>query len=379
MDDMPTGLYTLFEYLRKAGIPLGAGDYLLAVDTLRAGHGLEDLETLKFVCALLWTKSADDRAVFDAAFNRLMTPAFKPVVVVDSAKADDALSEPAQTADTTESSSASVREESEEEQDEIVESEAAEEQSSEEEEVFEGQAPLINDPGDSEAYTSSGIYQLTPRAPMSRREMSSIWRHLRSMKRTGPMVELDVKATVDRTGRAGHYMGPVLRARRQNQVRLLVLVDRSAFMTPFQPYIDVMLEGIRRSGLASRVQTCYFDGAPTGYLSPERSMASYRSVDEVLATYARGHAVLIVGDAGAGESIYRQSRYDDTHGFLKQLRSFTYLYAWLNPFPTDRWTGSTAEMLARRIAMFPMKREGVIDAVNILRGHPVPTTVQLDA
>ncbi len=56
---------------------------------------------------------------------------------------------------------------------------------------------------------------------------------------------------------------------------------------------------------------------------------------------------------------------------------YTYLYAWLNPMPRNRWEKTTAEDIARIVPMFSVNREGLNDAVNILRGHPFPSGVGL--
>ena len=374
MDDIPTGLYNLFESLRKAGIPLGAGDYLLAVQTLRAGKGLEDIEELKFTCCLLWTKSLDDIPVFESAFQRLMAPRLKPPKPVLEQEIKDDTPNP------EESESLGNKHSSFESRELGQGPESWKEEPAEPEELLEGQVPLLQDPAEKDpAIRPRGVYQLVPRPPISRREMSGIWRHLRAMKRTGPLVELDVEATVHLAGRLGHFIGPVLRPRRQNQVRLLILVDRSALMTPFRPYVDVAVEGIRRSGLAGRTTIYYFDRIPSGYLSPDVDFSTHRPVQDVLQDHARGSAVLIVGDAGAAEEVYRARRFEETLHFLKTLRQHTYLYAWLNPFPANRWLGSTAEAIASRITMHPMNREGLIDAVNVLRGQPTPPGVRLDA
>ena len=370
----PTGLYTLFDFLRRAGVPLGAGDYLLAVDTLRAGRGLEDIEEFKFVCRLMWTKSADDLPVFDAAFDRLMAPTLRPPVRVEAAEQKSPPSEYPLLEDGKKLESSGSAGVGTIDDEPISESSVTEETGLE-----EGHAPVISDPDDERPqHVQHGVYQFIARPPISRREVSSIWRHLRAMKREGPLVELDVASTTDRVGRTGFFSGPVLRPRRQNRIRLLVLVDRSKFMAPFGPLIDTLIEGMQRSGLAGPVQVRYFDGVPDRELASSPNLTGRQPIDEVFSRVARGRAVLIMGDAGAASGVYRQRAEHDTVACLRRLREYTYLYVWLNPFPQERWTGSTAEALARRVAMFPMDRDGLVDAVNILRGHPVPPGIHLD-
>jgi len=46
--------------------------------------------------------------------------------------------------------------------------------------------------------------------------------------------------------------------------------------------------------------------------------------------------------------------------------------------PKTRWKATTAEDIACMVPMFPLDREGLNDAVNILRGHPFPAGVGID-
>src|SRR5687767_10194468 len=71
-------LFDLFLYLRKSGVPLGINDYLLLLSILREGKGLDDLESFKFICRLLWAKSPEDQQLFDEAFALLVEPRLKP-------------------------------------------------------------------------------------------------------------------------------------------------------------------------------------------------------------------------------------------------------------------------------------------------------------
>lgn len=77
-------------------------------------------------------------------------------------------------------------------------------------------------------------------------------------------------------------------------------------------------------------------------------------------------------------SHYDNLRRDETKIFLHQLRSYTYLYAWLNPVPLYRWHFTTAEDIAQLAPMYPLDRDGLDDAITILRGHPFPPGVRTD-
>ena len=68
----------------------------------------------------------------------------------------------------------------------------------------------------------------------------------------------------------------------------------------------------------------------------------------------------------------RPGRVRATGEFLAQLRRHTSLVAWLNPMPRDRWSGTSARILAGLVPMFPMEPEGLGYAVDVLRGLSPP-------
>ncbi|NEO74062.1 MAG: hypothetical protein F6K52_32545 [Moorea sp. SIO3H5] len=41
--------------------------------------------------------------------------------------------------------------------------------------------------------------------------------------------------------------------------------------------------------------------------------------------------------------------------------------AWLNPMPCNRWTGTTAGEIRPLVPMFEFSREGLQNAINVLR------------
>jgi len=96
-----------------------------------------------------------------------------------------------------------------------------------------------------------------------------------------------------------------------------------------------------------------------------------RSLEQIFVRYATRSRVLIVSDAGAARASYNETRIKETKVFLKLLRDYTYLYAWLNPMPVYRWQQTTAEEIAQQIPMFPLSRDGLEDAISVLQGRLV--------
>jgi uncharacterized protein with von Willebrand factor type A (vWA) domain len=240
-----------------------------------------------------------------------------------------------------------------------------------------------------------------PQYPVNFREAAQAWRRLRWPVREGPATELDVDATIQRRSRAGVVSPPVLRPRRRNRARLLLLVDRHGSMAPFQGYTDEVCQAISQAGRLRRVAMFYFHDVPvesadpallegltgglfssldsilhqipplsSGELFTDTDLLAPVSAQDVLTEHAQDAAVVIVSDAGAARGKYDLLRLLDTAAFLKALKGFTTRIVWLNPLPAAAWPPSSAVQIGRHVPMFPMDREGMHRAVNVLRGQP---------
>ena len=57
MADLEDLLFEVFEEMRRQRVPLGVLEYLLAIKMMREVTGTRNVEDIKHVCRLLWTKS----------------------------------------------------------------------------------------------------------------------------------------------------------------------------------------------------------------------------------------------------------------------------------------------------------------------------------
>ncbi len=424
--------YVLFQFFRKLyqqGIPLGASDYLLALEAMRSGAGLEDLEQLKRLLRLLWTKSLEEQELFDREFKKSVEPHLRPSLAalqpregfekieqfkllcnlrwtqspkeqdlfnqafaelvelqleLPAASSQSSTPEPSKLSETASSSSSEPHESpktilapstevvpklEKRKQRTIVQKRV---------EVHFDLVRALSPPAKLDKLETSHHYQLTPRLPMTVREMATIWRQLRCPQRLGRLEELDVAETINSICRTGLLWRPVLRPCCRNQARLVVLIDQKGSMAPFSLLVEAICEGMIRGGLLGRVRFYYFHDCPEKYLYQRPQLTGAIPLETVLSEQAQGSSVLIISDAGSAYGFHEKQRKQDTRTFLTLLSNYTYLYAWLNPMPQYRWTATTAEDIARIVPMFPLDREGLNDTVNILRGYPFPPGVDLN-
>ncbi len=370
MIDQDILLFPVFEKLKHHGVPLGISEYVLAVKMVREGMGLEDIEQFKRVCRLLWAKSREDQELFDVAFADFIEPHLKPTI---KSSVSENLFGGSSSSDSTQRDTGVQPTKDRKQPKKVV-------PKKHQNQIAARSVPIRRSPIlKSYPVAQKRRYHLSPRLPLGRREMAGAWRYLRQLKRIGPVEELDVEGTINSICRTGFFLHPLLQPRKRNQARVVVLVDQQGSMEPFSMLIETLVESIERGGLLGKVNVYYFHDVLEGFLYKNPGLTGQLVLDEILSTQAKERSVLIVSDAGAARGYYDKRRVDDTRKFLETLNTYTYLYAWLNPMPIERWVSTTAEDIARLIPMFHLDRNGLNDTVNILRGHPFPPEVNLNA
>jgi uncharacterized protein with von Willebrand factor type A (vWA) domain len=206
--------------------------------------------------------------------------------------------------------------------------------------------------------------------PVTSRQMKQSWRYLRRFIRQGPPIELDVEATVQQMSRQGMLLHPVLKPRRVNRNELLLLVDQDGSMAPFHSLSERLAETAIQGGRLGKASIFYFHNCPIQHLYQDPYHQIAEPIGEILAKLHPEYAgILIFSDAGAARGAFSRERLDLTAEFLDQLRQKFRHIAWLNPLPRDHWTG-TAEEISKIVPMFELSRQGLNQAIDVLRGKP---------
>lgn len=211
--------------------------------------------------------------------------------------------------------------------------------------------------------------QITEYPPLTRRQMKQSWRYLRRMLREGVPTELDVEATIERISRQGVLLEPVIVPRRVNRSKLLLFIDQDGSMMPFQNLSHQLAETAIRDGRLEDTDVYYFHNCPIDYLYRDRYYQMAQTIDDVLNSLRPYTSVLVFSDAGAARGGFNPERVEVTARFLEQLRQQVRHIAWLNPMPRYRWFGTTAGQIARLVPMFELSRQGLHNAISVLRGQ----------
>ncbi|HXS66020.1 MAG TPA: hypothetical protein VN767_24475 [Streptosporangiaceae bacterium] len=394
---LPSFLWEITHQLRRRGFPIGIDDYDALRAALAAGFGLSSDAELRELCVTLWAKSAEEVEIVRAAFSRVEIDDWNAASAARSAGGDIAGAGSASTASASPAAP----------------------------------APSVAGPASLEATLApelastpppTGVVDrslvLVPQFPLTEREVAQAWRRLRRPLRTGPAVEVDVTATIERRSRSGVVTPPVLTPRRRNTAKLLLVIDRYGSMTPFHGYVGHVVRAIRNAGRLDDVREVYFHDLPgvvggadvvggagvgvgvgadrsvldevTDPFSPDLDsvLGLIRPLDggrvyadaelteplqlsSVLAEAGPGTAAVVISDAGAARQRLDTDRLLDTIALLKTLCGGLSAVTWLNPARPGHWPQSTAGQVGRHIPMFPLTREGLGGAVDVLRGRPV--------
>ena len=385
----------LFDHLRRiADLPLGVDDYLLVLRALQKGYGRstpQDPDALKRLCNVAWANSTVEQAIINAHFDQLITAPMLPA-----------------RPDQVEPTTAVPPQDDEEKEPEKPQAEPLLPEPVPQ--PLQGQAarPLTPTrtpipaaiPGDMDLDAAPAL--LTPAQdhevalqryllvneylPITRRQMKQSWRYLRRPRREGPLVEVDVEATVRQISQDGFFLTPTLRPRRVNKAGLLILLDQDGSMAPFHVLSRRLRETAVEAGKLGRADIYYFHDCPPPQTAvrPTRAnplrehllfaheqLRSARPASEIMADFqGLETGVLIFSDAGAARGSWDEARIEFTAIFLYQLKALGVEHiAWVNPMPEADWANSSAAAIAALLPMFSMDRNGLYQAIDVLRGR----------
>ncbi len=356
-------LLPVFQEMRRLGADVSLAEYLQAIKMLRGGLGLEDATQLTQSCRLLWAKSREEQEMFDTVFAEKAAPK----LAILAAESDNKTANLAHDA-------VSFQED--------VQKSSQQERNIQEPDVPVESSHLASLPASPPnpapmPSLSKKVYHFIPHLPLSKSEMSERWKQLRRMQQTGPTRELDIEATIHDICQYGLLRRPFTRPRANNTVKLLLLIDQGGSMIPFKMLVEALGESVIHNNPTGKTMLYYFHDCPGHTLYEDSLLGQPIALEQVLPSYAHNGQVLMVSDAGAARAHYDDERVHHTRRFLETLHRYTHLYAWINPVPFFRWRFTTAEDIEQLVPMFPLDRDGLDDAIQVLSGHPFPLGVSL--
>lgn len=343
----------VFRRIRR-DFQLGLSEYLAVVDAFAGGWGIASEQDLKTVLELLWCHSPGEREHFRGIFDSITAAISQRNWKRE--KQQQRQHEEAKNKEITRTEFTSNLEN---------EPERISLQTAYDLGTAPVRAPFLTAEIEDTANFQSDF-------PLTRRSMLYHWRYLRRPVADGVQDVLDVKATVEQTADQGFFLHPVYTRREINHAHLLLIVDRSGSMVPFHRFTRELIETAQFESEIERVDVCYFYNIPTKNVYLDSRLTEPFLLEDILEICDSNTSILIVSDGGAARGYRDLARIQGTMEALIALKQRTNHIAWLNPMPEDRWASTSAQMIAYLVSMYPMNPQGLSNAIDIIRGQPIP-------
>jgi uncharacterized protein with von Willebrand factor type A (vWA) domain len=214
------------------------------------------------------------------------------------------------------------------------------------------------------------------------RQIDMALRGLRRLGREGALEELDLDETIDRTGKNAGELEVVFRPPRRNRVKVVLLMDVGGSMDPHSELMSRLFTAASRTGRFAKFRSYYFHNCVYNSVYEDAQLRKALPVADLLAQSDRDEKLVMVGDAlmhpgelldpSGSMYLYAQSRASGIE-WLRRLAHHFRSAAWLNPEPERFWQGTTIEVIAAVLPMWPLTLDGLAQAVRYLvRGGEKP-------
>jgi uncharacterized protein len=214
------------------------------------------------------------------------------------------------------------------------------------------------------------------------RQIDVALRGLRKLGREGAHEELDLDETIDETCKNAGELEVIFRPPRRNRVKVLLLMDVGGSMDPHSELMSRLFTAASRTGRFAKFRSYYFHNCVYNSVYEDAQFRKPLPVADLLSHSDRDEKLVMVGDAlmhpaelldpGGSMYLYSQTRASGIE-WLRRLAHHFRSAAWLNPEPDRFWAGTTIEVIASVLPMYPLTLDGLAQAVRYLvRGGEKP-------
>jgi len=227
---------------------------------------------------------------------------------------------------------------------------------------------------------------------MNTRQIKMALKRLRKLDEIGKKDELDLKKTIDETGKNGGDIEIFFRKRRKNNIKLLLLMDVGGTMDPYIHQVNLLFSAANNLSHWKEFKYYYFHNCIYNYLYHDARRNKDRAIEfnDFLKKYDGSWIVIVVGD----QSMWRSELvrpygaiYDDASNehsgiyYINEIANhFKNRAIWINPEPVNpKWMSWTQLKIAQIIPTFHLSIKGIEMAIDYLRngGKNRYTTVDL--
>jgi hypothetical protein len=207
------------------------------------------------------------------------------------------------------------------------------------------------------------------------RQMKVALKRLRQFTREGPLDELDLPETIDKTCREAGEIELVFTRQRKNRVKVLLMMDSGGSMTPYTRLVNRLFSAAHQMTHFRELKGYYFHNCVYQDMFKDIYNNEAEPTGNLLKTLPSDYKVLFVGDAymapselysvgGAIDYYY----HNDQAGieWLKRIADHFRYCVWLNPLPERAWIHPTIKAIGQMFPMYPLTLDGLEGAVKKL-------------
>lgn len=212
------------------------------------------------------------------------------------------------------------------------------------------------------------------RRTLDTRGMRVALSRLRRMQPEGPADELDLKATIDRTAREAGELSLVMRPRRRNVRRVLLMTDVGGSMSGFAELVSRFFTAMKQE--IRELHHVYFHNCVYDKVWNDAARRETVPTSDLIERYRGTHDLVLVGDAAmAPTELTHIGGVIDLHDHntrpgidtLMDLKTAFPRAIWLNPEPERNWDLTwTIRAIRGVFPMYPLTTDGLVDAVGAL-------------
>ncbi|MFP4338625.1 MAG: hypothetical protein ACLFQP_11920, partial [Halothece sp.] len=322
--------WQLFVMLRTAGMELTLDQLGLLHQANEKGYDLEDVETLRRVCRLLWVKPNRhyDGEIFEKTFTGYLQQ--QPLRKPQQPEATATTSTPPPQSETT------SRTQTPPQQPDTPPSHSTQIPRS-----VRTSRPFPSPQRNQTFHFSATDIPIPPDV------WNEQWKRLSRLKIAGKTLELDREATEKKIEQEGKETDVVMRPKRVHRSELLVLVDDSNAMIPFLPMLQPLFKTLEKEKI-TLTRLYRFTRYPDEFLYLWQMPVIGEPIDDILLKLHQSRTfVLIFSEAGAATRSYNPEQVKGITHFLAKLRANIQSWLWVNPLPSNRWPYSSAFEIAK--------------------------------
>ena len=213
------------------------------------------------------------------------------------------------------------------------------------------------------------------------RQIGVALRKLRRLGRDGATTELDVDETIDHTARNAGDLEIVMRAPRENELKILLMMDVGGSMDPFALLVSRLFSAAHAATHFREFHALYFHNCVYETVYKKASMHEGMGTLELMRWLQPQTRLIVIGDAcmhpyelDAQYGAIDYSHQNAVPGIVwfERLTEHFSHHVWLNPLPRRFWRHPTVHAIGERFPMFELTLDGLDEAIRTL-GRDRPT------